>query len=368
MKVLILDPQWGQTAYLVAELARARFQPVLVSPHPSDPRGLGHYCRQIVSPEINDASYAEFIQRVIEAENPDILLPTSETIYEILWRMQDRFTERVFPRTDARQRLLLTDRREMYRFCESVGVPAPQSMPLSNQEAVSAAASEFGFPLVIRGTRGAAGDQVRIVPDLQSARDAYEDMCRRSPGEPFAQAFVTGNRTLIGGLLDGGRCLQWFSQQTIETHPPVTGPSIRVQSLRDPVLTSYAERLFKNLQWSGLACAEFVRNEAGEFSFLEINPRPWAAIHAAHQCGVPLLRLFAEYLQGRRAAAPIDFPDGKQIALFPQYLAAKVRTRQLYGGRDLGPCWQALRAAPWVHPALLYHFFRQIWWAYDSRT
>jgi predicted ATP-grasp superfamily ATP-dependent carboligase len=362
-KVLLLDRDWAQTAYLAVSLTKAGMDVTLVSTRPREPWGLGRYCRLIRAP--HDIDDPLFLRDLLEKEPADVILPLCESTQMLLWDLPAELTTNVHPCTNPHQRKLLSDRRAMYEFVASVDVPAPELTNLLDETEIESAGQRLGLPMVLRGTQGFAGGQVRVATDLASAISAYRDLRDSSPEPPFAQAFVTGQRCLIGGLFDRGRMLQWFSQTTVEA-TWATGPSIRVQSVRDPRLTSYAQRLFEGLEWTGLACAEFMRDEAGEYYFLEINPRPWAAIQAAHCCGVPLLDMFADHILGKSPAIQIEFPRDKEVALFPQFIAARVRARRLGSWRDVSICLRSLANAPWRHPGLLLHFLRTIWWGARS--
>jgi biotin carboxylase len=360
LKILVLDPEWEQTAYLVRSLAGAGFEVVLASTLAADPLGIGRYCRQVVmSGSLADP---ERLARLLSEEPADIVLPLCEDFLATLWALPDHLTAKVFPQTSGRQRELLADRRAMYRFVSEVGVPLPESLTVADESALQEVVAQLGFPFVLRGTQGLAGQQVRVVDDIDQAVSAYAYLKAHSPGSPFAQRFVAGQRCLIGGLFDDGEMLQWFSQTTVEARS-ATGPSIRVSSIRDDRLTEYARKLFEELRWSGLACAEFIRDAQGDFHFLEINPRPWAAIRAADCCGVPLLDMFAHFLLGQRPGKQVDFPAGREVALFPQFVAARLSAGRLLQWSDRQAYFGILAKLPWGSPPLMLHLLRRIWWA-----
>ncbi len=360
MKILVLDPEWEQTAYLVSSLARAGHQVTLVSSLPRDRFGIGRYCEQVPAP--GRLSDADVLKRLFAGSDHDLILPLSEEIMEALWALPAELTSRVFPQTTTFQRELLTDRRRMYQFAQSLAVPIPALAYLQDEASLAACITDLGLPLVLRGTKGLAGQQVRVVQNAQDAIDSFRLLKTTSSDMPFAQAFVQGRRCLIGALFDQGKALQWFSQTTIEASS-TTGPSIRVRSVNDPRLTAYAKVLFENMQWTGLACAEFMRDEQGEYHFLEINPRPWAAIQAAHYCSIPLLDLFVDYLDGKLPPKTITVPDGVDIALFPQFIAWRLKAKRFLRWSDRRSYCQSLAGAPWRRPALLLHFLRRIWWS-----
>lgn len=363
MRVTLLDPNWDQSAHLAAHLSSAGIEVTLVSSRPADRFGLGLYCKQVIPP--HGVSDTAFLQDLLKNSKADLVLPLGEDLMDIIWKMPAELTTRIYPQTSAEQRAALTDRRNMYELVTAAGVPTPRLVSIEGPDALEQVISELGLPLVLRGTQGLAGEQVRVVHTREEAVESYRMLQGRSPEPPFAQAYVSGRRCLFGGLFENGRMLQWFSQQTIESLSP-TGPSLRVQSLKDPVLTSYAEKIFASLRWTGLACAEFIKSDAGDgYYFLEVNPRPWAAIQAAHYCGVPLMRSFARRLLGHEQISQPDFANGKQVTLFPQFIVARMRTRAKKAG-DWRAYLQAVRGAPWRHPGLLAYFLRRIWWTYGT--
>lgn len=358
--VLLVDPGWPQSVYLILELRRAGFDVVRATPGALDHAGIGHFCRQISAP--NDFS-DEFIASLVRTERPDVLMPLTEEVMMKLWEFPPEQVANVFPRTSAQQRTLLLDRRAMYAFATAHGVPVPESRDLAGPGDLERVGQELGYPFVLRGTQGIGGVQVKIVRDPEQARTAFAALTTVSPAPPFAQRMIQGRRCLIGGLFVEGRMLQWYSQTTVEANSPPTGPSIRVRSIASPKLTGYTENLFRGFGWTGLACAEFMLDEAGEFHFMEINPRPWAAIQAAHVCGVPLLRSFAQFLRDPSTPLPpIPFAVGKDVALFPQYFATRVREGPASVVKSLPTVLSSLALAPWRHPRAVLHYLRQMWW------
>lgn len=357
-KVLLLDPNWPQSGYLILSLRKAGFDVVRFATDALDHIGMGRYCRQIQAPKgFGDDG---LLQRVLREENADFVVPLCESVQQRLWGYPEELTRKVIPLTTEVQRDALLDRPTMYKLVSSAGVPTPEMVRIDDPSQLPHVGAQFGYPYVLRGTQGLGGDQVRIVNDAERAAEAFRYLKSVSPGAPFAQKFISGRRCLIGGLFDHGRMLRWFSQTTLECNSPPTGPSTRVMSVRDTRLTSYAEKLFAALGWSGLACAEFIATDNGDYMFLEVNPRPWAAIQAAHVCGVPLFDMFADYLLGREPAPQAEFPHGREVPLFPQYLTSRLFHSKFSAKAIL----QGLTHAPWTHPFLMLHHLRSIWWAW----
>ena len=360
MKIMLLDYNWSQTGYLIAHLAEAGFDIILVSPGPFDPFGLGHYCRHIDLPGSGDV--VPFLTNLLTTEKVDIVFPLCEDFQRILWGFPEELTKNVFPLMNDLQRQVLSDRASMYELASSLGIPVPPSMALLDEQDLPKVVDQFGFPFILRGTQGMAGMQVKIIHTIEEGVSAYRELLRDSPGPPFAQAYINGTRHLLGALFVEGQMVQWYSQTTLESFPSPTGPSIRLKTFQDSNMTGYAEKIFNKLNWTGLACAEFMRNNQGQFFYLEINPRPWAAIQVASLCGMPLLKSFCEYLLGETPAKQNDFTVNMEVSLFPQYFNQKRNSGNF-------PCWsdgryylQSLLGAPWRYPYLIMHYLRLFWW------
>lgn len=360
MKLLLLDPGWDHTPFLVRELARANFDVTLATPIPPD-SFLTAYCRQVPGPwSAQDPAAFSALMATWEA---DLVIPLSEDIMGALWKLPPDVISKVFPATTPLQRGAFADRTQMYALAGVAGVPVPKMTIIQSESDLVDVLASMGTPLVLRGTQGLAGLQVKIVSSLEEAREAFRDLVQFSPGPPFAQQFVEGRRFLVGGLFHHGEVLQYFAQTTIEAVRPPTGPSIRVRSVQDERLISHTKRIFSALSWTGLACAEFMQGADGEYRFLEINPRPWAAIYAAHCCGVPLLRTFADYLRGEATIRRSNYAESRDVVLFPQYLSAKVSSGRFPRWGDVPYYLRSMLDAPWGSPHLLLHLLRRAFWS-----
>jgi hypothetical protein len=360
--VLVLDSNWDQTPYVVAALSESGFRVTLAGPMVVEAGALGRYCQHVPFCGSDDPQFVAEVAAYLQRCPHDIVFPTNELGIQRLADLPEEFASRVFPRLSVGQQELLADRQRMYEAVAAAGVPVPRSLPLPNAAASVAAIEALGLPLVVRGTQGTSGQQVRIVADRARLERAYAELQRVSPATPFAQQFIEGPRCLVGALAVDGEVVQLFAQKTIEAYPAGTGPSIRVQSIQADRLADYAAKVYRLLNWNGLGCAEFIITD-GDFVFLEFNPRPWAAIMAAERCGVPFLEMFAAFLKGRRQFAPCRPVADRECVLFPQFLYARLRRPRTLRLADFGAVVRSLADSPWRQPALMYHYLRRIWWA-----
>ncbi|MGH8208954.1 MAG: hypothetical protein ACREU6_05040 [Steroidobacteraceae bacterium] len=359
-RVLVASLDWPQTAGLMAALHAAGFEATLLTPASPDRIGLGRYCEQVTAPSHRDSGYTQFLREQLSRTGASLILPVCEPLIELVWDLEPEISTLAYPSTEPWQRDLLRDRCRLYEFAQRHSVKVADWMALRGVEDLQDCAARFGWPIVIRGTHGHGGVQVRIVADPASARAGYQELQQCSRGAPFAQKFIRGRRCLFGGLFKDGELIRYFAQETLEAYPTPINPSLRVRSLRDGRLSERGRALFLALRWTGLACAEFICDEAGDYHLLEVNPRPWGAIAAARFCGVDLCKSFAEQLAERAASTRSEYRAGVDCTLFPQFFAVRLQAR-VWAWGDIPRYLQSLRAAPWNQPRLVLHLLRRLW-------
>ena len=363
-RVMLLDLNWKQTPYLAAALAGSGMATTLVTTLRPDRLGLGHYCTQIESPPPHAPGYVSFLRQQVALVRPDLVIPLCEPIMELLWDLEPQLEVPVYPPMTEDLRGVLRDRRRFYERAVALGIPVPPWMPLASPADLEEAARRFGYPQVLRGTRGLAGSQVRVVSSAREAAVALGELNGESPGQPFAQAFIKGPRHLVGGFFSRGEAIRLFAQETIDQHPAVTGPSIRVRACTDETLIRSARTLVADLGWSGMACVEFIRDESGRFVLMEMNPRPWAALEVAERSGADICRAFAESLAGRPPGPLRGYRVGGTQVVLEGFLVARSPgtgiwpTLRTLGLRDWLDC---VRAVPWGRPWLALHVLRRLY-------
>lgn len=363
-RVMLLDLNWKQTPYLAAALHRSGIATLLATTLRPDHLGLGHYCAQIGSPSPQSPEYVSFLRQQIASFRPDLLIPLCEPIMELLWDLNPQLEVPIYPPMSDDLRSVLRDRRRFYERATALGIPVPPWMPVASPADLEEAAARYGYPLVLRGTRGLAGSQVRVVRSAAEAVVALGELNSESPGQPFAQAFIKGPRHLVGGFFSRGEAIRLFAQETIDQHPAVTGPSIRVRACTDETLIRSTRTLVADLGWSGMACVEFIRDERGRFVLMEMNPRPWAALEVAERSGAGICRAFAESLAGRPVGPLHGYRAGGSQVVLEGFLLARSTgtgvwpTLRTLGLRDWLDC---VRAVPWGRPWLALHVLRRVY-------
>lgn len=364
MKVIVLDNTWPAIPLLIREMWRQGIDVLYLSPDFPSPAGVGRYCRQQRAPDMRDPEYGRYLLDVLDTEPFDCLLPLCDEMQRLAWDLPARHASRVFPNVDRDRRALFTDRRLMNQFVREIGIATPGALDLPDIDALTSAGRTLGWPLVLRGTQGSAGSQVRIVDHEAAARPAFLALSRSGP--VFAQEFIQGDCYIAGAIVETGHVGQMFIAKVLETWPSPTGPSIRVIAVDEPALEADSRKLFAALRWHGLIMADFIRPVNGDQRFLEINPRLWGSIAAAELCGAPLLDPFVKLLRGAPIPPPRTHSVGRHVTLFPQFVAARLDQDSFPRFADLPHYCSMLASIRMLSIPLLRHHLHRLYWRWSA--
>ncbi len=191
----------------------------------------------------------------------------------------------VGPSAEAMRRL--GDKIGAKLIAEEVGVPvAPWSRgAVRTLDDALAAATEIGYPLMLKATAGGGGRGIRVVTDETELADAYERTSQEAArafgsGVVFLERLVTGARHVeVQVIADGGGTawalgvrdcsVQRRNQKVIEESASPVLSAAQAEELK-----ASAERLAVAVGYCGAATVEFLYHPGDElFAFLEVNTR-----------------------------------------------------------------------------------------------
>ncbi|MCU1686899.1 MAG: fused acetyl/propionyl-CoA carboxylase subuit alpha/methylmalonyl-CoA decarboxylase subunit alpha [Amycolatopsis sp.] len=172
-------------------------------------------------------------------------------------------------------------------IAEEVGVPvAPWSRgAVSDLDSAIKAATEIGYPLMLKATAGGGGRGIRMVASAEELTDAYERTSMEAErafgsGVVFLERLVTGARHVEVQVIADSHGTAWAlgvrdcsiqrrNQKVIEeSASPVLSP----EQTRE--LKTSAERLALAVGYCGAATVEFLYHPGEKlFAFLEVNTR-----------------------------------------------------------------------------------------------
>lgn len=354
MKILLVDEGWVQTLWLAQSLLERGVAVEIASTAGS------HYPYRVMGIRAHrlpagDDLRRQALGRIVSEGDYDQVVPLTERF--LLLAASVRACDAKLALPVPRDRLaLIESRTRMLEFVASLGFDIPPQERLPDEDGIERAAARLGWPLVIRGSQGEGGAQVRIAADIPAARKAWREIRAISPERPFAQQFVSGHIVVLAGLFRQGRAILASASRPIERWPGATSPSTVQETIQDPGLSAWL-KLFEALDYTGLASMELMRRPDGGYTFIELNPRSWAAVAAFRRAGVDYSGLYAAHLTGVElapAAHPFPLSPGRIWPVFPRYIEARIR-RGGVADPILHPrlWWRALLQAPWSRPRLL---------------
>ncbi|MFV2019328.1 carboxyl transferase domain-containing protein [Micromonospora sp. LOL_023] len=191
----------------------------------------------------------------------------------------------VGPSADAMRRL--GDKIGAKLIAEEVGVPvAPWSRgAVETLDAALTAATDIGYPLMLKATAGGGGRGIRVVTNEVELADAFERTSQEAArafgsGVVFLERLVTGARHVEVQVIADGQGTAWAlgvrdcsvqrrNQKVIEeSASPVLSPAQAAE------LKASAERLAIAVGYRGAATVEFLYHPGDRmFAFLEVNTR-----------------------------------------------------------------------------------------------
>ena len=364
--VLLLDEGFMSGAYTALGLRDAGCRVIVLAGTGGRGRYVGRNITFSLAPAPSTAAFLARCDDVVRAEHVDVVYPVTEPIQRVLWDATPRWSDRIVPRIESWQRDLFRDKEKISAFVRERGVPVPASRHVTSDDDAHDAIRTLGLPVVVKGVSGRGGSTTWITGSEGEAMRALR-RARDVGVACFFQRYIRGATHLVGGVFDRGRPVRLYAGDKREQYPPRTGPAIRIRSTDDPLLRDTALTLFRVAEVSGIASADFIRDDdgiegaAGRFLFLELNPRPWGSIVAAAESGVDLFSPLVQLLRGDSPRADLAFRPGIESTIWPLYLASWPFWRS---GRVVRAILRDLRGvpgAPWRTPGQAAHLLHRLY-------
>lgn len=178
---------------------------------------------------------------------------------------------------------LLGDKIEARAAMEAAGLPVAKgsSEPISEAEVASALADEIGYPVIIKAAAGGGGIGMQIVEqagEFTSALNLCRSRARSAFGDErvFVEKYIEGAQHVEFQVLgDGVKAIhfgeRFCSIQRRHQKLVEEGPWLDTQEREE--IGDLVCRGAETVGYKGLATFEFLRDENGDFYFLEVNPR-----------------------------------------------------------------------------------------------
>jgi predicted ATP-grasp superfamily ATP-dependent carboligase len=332
--ILVLDASLKQSLACARSLGRAGLRVALgeaASQHrlnPPLPAFESRYCaRALVLPDYADdpEQYASAVIGFVREHPTRVVLPAGDATCITLMPRREELAALgatlALPPDSAMDLALHKDRT--LKIARELGIAYPASMPVHTVEDLPAAASELGYPMVIKPTSSWTGKSAaRIVPaeviDKEESVAQAEFLFARG-AEVIAQQWACGRREGVTLFMANGEIVAACGHVEHRTTPLLGGVSVVRESMAAPDdIYTPAVRLAKAMGLEGLCEVEFRRDATGHPLLMEINPRIPGTLENSIRAGVNFPLLIWQWATGQ----PVDRVEVHRSG---------VRTRWLHG-------------------------------------
>lgn len=314
--LLLLDEGFMSGAYTAIGLRDAGCRVTILAAVGGHGQYDGRNITWSLAPRVANPDFLATVDGLVRRAGVDRILPLTEPIQALLWDGALQWNDRVFPSVTQRQRVLLRDKWQLTEFMKARGIAVPRSCRVHDAESLREAIESLGLPIVVKGIVGRGGSTTHIARSVTEAVDAMR-RAQRAAGECFAQQYLAGPTFLVGGVFDQGAPVRLYAGRKVIQQPAGTGPAAVIRSVHDERLLNAAKTAMAAIEWTGLASVDLIGDPEGRMLLLEINPRPWGSIVAAHDAGVDLYGPFAELLGGERPAPNLEYRIAVESNVFP---------------------------------------------------
>jgi hypothetical protein len=233
---------------------------------------------------------------------------------------------------------------------DAAGIRVPPSWGCLTVADLNHAIDALGLPVIIKPTRGWAGDGVFAIRDRTEIETIFDKARLRAP--LIVQRLLAGDVGSTQMLLDHGTPVCWFSSFKRQVWPGEFGPSCVREIFEDPQIEPILTKIGEVTGFHGLCGIDWLRGADGQISVLEFNPRPTPSMDVGRFAGVDFSRSIAAMVSGSRLVQRPRTVRGLMVYLFPQHPTRCMMTHDLAGLSKWLP-FVARHSVPWNEPSIL---------------
>jgi carbamoyl-phosphate synthase large subunit len=221
-------------------------------------------------PTVGTAAFFQRLDTLLETERIDLLIPSLDAEIEILARVKSELARRdirvCLPEIESLRRRA---KQFLPQLAETCGITVPETRAAHDIFSASEAASQLGFPLMVKG----AYYDARMAGDPSRVRAIAAHLLAEWGAPVILQRYVFGPEFNVLGLGDGagGILAQCSLRKTVLSDQ---GKGMGGITINDERLTRLCAQLVRELRWHGPFEIEWIFDQdRDEYVLIEINPR-----------------------------------------------------------------------------------------------
>jgi carbamoyl-phosphate synthase large subunit len=265
---------------------------------------------QIPLPGAGIDSLLERIYYIHEQEKLDVIIPNfdaelanfmkiepllkSELGISMFLPTQEQFDER--------------HKANLYEFGQKHGVDVPYSKMMFSTAEITAIATEFSYPMVVKGKFYEA----YIAYNPEQVANYFNKLSAKWGLPIIIQEYVFGSEVNVTALGDGnGNAISAVPMRKLFITDK--GKAWAGISLDDEELVNIANRVISSSKWRGGMELEFIKTAENKYYLLEINPRFPAWVYLAAGCGQNQPEALVKLALGQTVAPFNEYDIGKMF-------------------------------------------------------
>lgn len=293
-------------------LGKRGINTIVVSERESPEVFCSRYCDEAIrvpSPGENVLEYRDALLRL--AKRPDVrtIVPVREEDVYVLSKYRDSFGKHIGTAWPVFEKLRrVQDRLELYNAAEDVGVPVPETHPLTecddwSREWITKGRYALLADEYVEGKLKATADGTQRQTSVDRSEGVsrppsteyltpgtkpdVDTLCAEAGHVPLVQEFMQDTDEYgFFAIYDRGEPLATFQHRQIRGFKYSGGPSAYRKSVQIPELEAEGRKLLDHLDWHGPAMVEFKRDDdTGDFKLMEVNPRFWSSLPFSVEAG-----------------------------------------------------------------------------------
>lgn len=298
MRVLVTYGRHSKTLSVVRSIGQSGRDVVVTDSRKRPLSSFSKFCTKFSlspSPKSDPGRYLEFLERTVDAERIDLVIPMDDPECDLLSEKENASRLRykvALPPPDSY--LTARDKYRTIQLAEELGIHVPKSLVVKDANFASEIPGVTGLPAIVKPVKSSGSRGFQLIENSSSLRSIRNLISAYGP--LVAQEFIPhGGAIGVSYLLNHGRTRAVFAHRRLLEYPESGGPSIVRESIRHLEAEEAGRVLLEKMNWHGVAMAEFkIDSRTGKLTLMEINPRFWGSLPLALACGVDFPRLLCD--------------------------------------------------------------------------
>lgn len=279
----------------------------------SNPNAIGLYRadKGVRVPEANSPEFIKEINKIIEKEQIDLLIPNVSDELPILSENLNliRCKTVISPKKTIQ---ICNDKHKTYQFF-SKDIFVPHEYQLSD-------INDNLYPIFIKPKISRGSSNAYKIQDYLQLKSTLEFLsCRHTPSkEIIIMEYLPGTEYTVDVLCDfQGKILSSLSRERITVD---SGVSVMGKIVNLPTITNLINLIVSKLRFNGPINIQFKEDKNNICKLLEINPRFSGGISMTCLAGLNLPKILLQSLTGEKNTEVVNIPDGVKIGRIYQDL------------------------------------------------